>query len=188
MRLPAYLLLPIVGAAVLLVAVLGAWLWPEPTVSVPSVTPTGMTAPVAAEAPPPPPPSTPRVQPARPVQPVQPPPSPVAMPVEPAPAPPAPPPPAPPSVPLHSQITDMSREQQSEIKNKFLSLRERAAEVAERGAQELERQREEARARGDVAEVERLEQILRSHRDRMEKLRQQRTELAPEVQAGPPVQ
>jgi hypothetical protein len=93
-----------------------------------------------------------------------------------------------PAVSPYSQLTNLSPEQQSEVKHKFGAMGQRAAELAERGAQQLERQREEARARGDVAEVNRLEEILRGHRERMERMRQHRLQLAPEVQAGPPVQ
>jgi hypothetical protein len=188
MRFPAYILLPIVGAVVLLGAVLGSWLWPAPTVSLPSASPSVPQAPVAVEAPPPPMPR-PVTRPitSKPLQPVKEPPTPVAMPTEPAPpaeAVPSRPPDAPPG----SQITDLSAEQRSEIKNKFFSIKDRTVELAERGAEELVRQREEARARGDQAEFQRLDQLIRAHRDRMNALRQRRSELEPEEQAGPPLQ
>ena len=146
---------------------------------------TSAMAPVAAEAPPPPP-STPRSLPSRaspPVQPAKPPPSPVAMPTEPTPVPSVEPVASP-----NSQLTNLSPEQQREVKNKFLTLGQRTGELAERGARELERQREMARARGDEAEVNRLDELLRVYQERMERTRQQRLELAPEAQAGPPVQ
>ena len=88
----------------------------------------------------------------------------------------------------NSQFTNLSPEQQREVKNKLLTLGQRTGELAERGARELERQREVARARGDEAEVNRLDELLRVYQDRMERTRQQRLELAPEAQAGPPVQ
>jgi hypothetical protein len=91
-------------------------------------------------------------------------------------------------VPAYSQLTNLTQQQQAALKNNLLNASQRAAEMAERGAQELQRQQEEARARGDVAEVNRLEGILSNHRERMEKLRQHRLELSPEAQAGPPLQ
>jgi hypothetical protein len=90
--------------------------------------------------------------------------------------------------PTYSQLTNLTQQQQAALKNNLLNASQRAAEMAERGAQELQRQQEEARARGDVAEVNRLEGILSNHRERMEKLRQHRLELSPEAQAGPPLQ
>ncbi|HYH98631.1 hypothetical protein [Hyalangium sp.] len=188
MRLPAYILLPIVGAVVLVVTVLGSWLWPAPTVSLPSVPPPVLPAPVAAEAPPSPMPRpVARPSSSKPVQPVKEPPSPVAMPAEPV-QPADAVPSRPPDAPRGSQITDLSAEQRSEIKSKFFSIKDRSAELAERGAAELVRQREEARARGDQEEFQRLDQIIRARQDRMNMLRQRRTELEPEEQAGPPLQ
>lgn len=191
MRLPAYLLLPIGGAVLLLAAVLGTWLWPAPSVSIPSGPAPESLAPVAVESPPPPPPTLPQVPPSRPAQPVAPPPpSPVAMPVAPAPTPvakPSEPAPTEPAVPVYSQLTNLTEQQRGQLRKSLLSTGLRAAELAERGAKELERQREEAHARGDVAEVNRLDGLLDSYRERMERMRQQRLELAP-AQAGPPTQ
>jgi hypothetical protein len=199
MRLPAYLLLPIGGAVVLVAAVLGTWLWPEPSVSIPSGPPPAAVAPVAAELPPPPPPAAPQVAPSRLAQRVPPPPpSPVAMPTVPAPSPVAPVPvakpsepepttPVPPGVPTYSQFTNLTLQQQQQMRNTLSSMSTRAAEMAERGAQELERQRDEAHARGDVAEFNRLNGLLDTYRERMERIHQQRLELAP-AQAGPPTQ
>jgi hypothetical protein len=188
MRFPAYILLPILGAVVLVVAMLGSWLWPAPAVSLPSVSPAVLPAPVAAEAPPPPMPR-PVTRPAtsKPVQPVKEPPSPVAMPTEPA-QPAEVVPSRPPDAAPGSQITDLSPEQRSEMKQKFFSIKDRAAELAERGAEQQVRQREEARARGDQEEFQRLDQIIRAHQDRMNLLRQRKSELEPEEQAGPPLQ
>jgi methionine synthase I (cobalamin-dependent) len=90
-------------------------------------------------------------------------------------------------VPLYSQFTNMTQEQQATMRNNFRTMSQRAAEMAERAAQEQARQQEEARVRGDVAEVNRLEGVLRAHRERMERMRQ-RPELAPEAQAGPPLE
>ncbi|WP_044181083.1 hypothetical protein [Hyalangium minutum] len=188
MRLPAYLLLPIGGAVLLLAAVLGTWLWPAPSVSIPSGPASEALAPVAVESPPPTLPQVPLSRPAQPVAP--PPPSPVAIPVASAPTPvakPTEPSPTAPAVPVYSQLTNLTDQQRGQLKNSLLSAGLRAAELAERGAKELERQREEAHARGDVAEVNRLDGLLDSYRERMERMRQQRLELAP-AQAGPPTQ
>lgn len=187
MKLPAYLLLPISGAVLLLAAVLGTWLWPEPSVSIPSGPAPAPLAPAAVESPPPPPPTLPQVPPSRPAQPVTPPPP---SPVAPAPTPvarPTEPTPTEPVVPVYSQLTNLTEQQRGQLKRSLLSTGLRAVELAERGAKELERQREEAHARGDVAEVNRLDGLLDSYRERMERLRQQRLELAP-AQAGPPTQ
>jgi len=110
-------------------------------------------------------------------------PSPVARPAETA-----PPPPDKLVIPTYSQLTNLTQEQQAALKHNLLNAGQRAAEMAERGAQELARQQEEARVRGDVAEVNRLEGILRNHRERMEKLRQRQLELDPGAQAGPTLQ
>jgi hypothetical protein len=96
--------------------------------------------------------------------------------------------------------TDMSPEMRGELKQKWSTLRGRAAELAMRGVQELERQREEARARGDQAEFERLDAIVLQQRQRVERMRaiqaeppaqtpdSSSTEPPPEQQAGPPLE
>lgn len=188
MRLPAYLLLPIGGAVVLVAAVLGTWLWPEPSVAIPSGPPPAAVAPVAVESPRPPPPALPQAAPSRPAQPVPPPPQspvapvPVANPSELSPT-----APVPPGVPTYSQITNLPLQQQQQMRNTLSSMNSRAAEMAERGAKELERQRDEAQARGDVAEVTRLNGLLDTYQERLERMRQHRLELA-QPQAGPPTQ
>jgi hypothetical protein len=92
-------------------------------------------------------------------------------------------------------MSDWSAEKQAEVKRNWMSVRERAGELAMVGLKHLERQRDEARARGDHAEAERLEQVLRTQRERAEKmLRAQQANdpgmavPAPEAQAGPPLQ
>ena len=87
----------------------------------------------------------------------------------------------------YSPAGNLTPEQRAEMKRKYLTLGSRTVELAERGAKELERQRDEAHARGDVAEVNRLNELLGQHQERMERLRQQRIELAP-AQAGPPTE
>lgn len=191
MRFPAYVLLPILGAVALTAAVLGSWLWPEPTAPSPSAAPPALPAPVATEAPAPLPP--PRPPPARraarptvaaPV--VAQPQSGAVMPTQPVetPAPVTP-----------SPLTDMSPDMRGELQQKWSSLRGRAADLAERGVQELERQRVAARVRGDQAEVERLDAIINQQWERVERLRaiqaqapSERPEFPSPEQAGPPLE
>ncbi|WP_224248494.1 hypothetical protein [Hyalangium gracile] len=197
MRFPAYVLLPILGAVALVAAVLGSWLWPAPTVPSSSIAPPPMVMPVAVATPEPPPPAVPAPpRPApRPVA-VKPPPPPVEPPPS-IPVMPASEPVAVVNVPPPMQLTDMSPEARGELKKKWSSLRNRAAELAMKGVEQLERQREEARARGDQAEFERLDTAIRTHKERVELMRGARPELpatgpgpglAPPVQAGPAVQ
>jgi hypothetical protein len=92
-------------------------------------------------------------------------------------------------------MSDWSPEKQAEVKRNWMNVRERAGELAMVGLKHLERQRDEARARGDHAEAERLEQVLRTRREQTEKmLRAQQANdpgmavPTPEAQAGPPLQ
>lgn len=203
MRFPAYLLLPVAGAVVLIVAVLGSWLWPEPAVPTPSMAPSVIAAPVAVEPSPPPPSFTPpqpkpmpQAAPLPKAAKVEPPPQAVAEPVVVAQPPPPPPPEEPPPGPTTSpRMSDWSPEKQAEVKRNWMNVRERAGELAMVGLKHLERQRDEARARGDHAEAERLEQVLRTRREQTEKmLRAQQANdpgmavPTPEAQAGPPLQ
>ena len=196
MRTPAYLLLPVVGAVVLIAAVLGTWLWPEPAVPAASVAPPMVAAPVAVE--PKPPASSPPLQPKPVIRPalpqrVEPPPQPVAEPVVVAqPPPPEEPPPGPTTSP---RMADWSPEKQAEVKKNWMNIRERAGELAAVSVKIMERQRDDARARGDQAEADRLEQAIRIQRERAEQAQRapQATNpapagLAPEAQAGPPLE
>jgi hypothetical protein len=195
MRTPVYLLLPIVGAVVLIAAVLGTWLWPEPAVPAASAAPPVVAAPVAVQ--PKPPASGPPLQPKpvirpAPAQNVEPPQQPVAEPMVGA-QPPAPeePPPGPTTSP---RMSDWSPEKQTEVKKNWMNIRERAGDLAAASVKIMERQRDEARARGDQAEVERLEQAIRIQRERAEQVRAlNATSPAPvgpaaEAQDGPPLQ
>lgn len=92
-------------------------------------------------------------------------------------------------------MPDWSPEKQAEVKKNWMGIRERAVEVAMMGMRHLERQRDEARARGDQAEVERLDQILRTRREQVEQMQRAQQAAspgqavpAPEAQAGPPLQ
>jgi hypothetical protein len=92
-------------------------------------------------------------------------------------------------------MSDWSPETQAQVKKNWMNIKERAGEMAMVGVKHLERQRDEAQARGDHAEVERLEQIIRTQREQAEKmLRAQQAAnsgapgVAPEVPAGPPEQ
>jgi hypothetical protein len=92
-------------------------------------------------------------------------------------------------------MSDWSPEKQAEVKRNWMNIRERAAEIAAVGVKHLERQRDAARERGDQAEVERLEQIIRTQRERVERMQRAKQATgpgqagpAPEAQAGPPLQ
>ena len=199
MRPPAYLLLPILGTLVLVAVVLGTWLWPEPDVPEHSLPPVAQPAPAAVAPAPPPPAFNPpaprpvvRAKPARPVQPPQQQLSAVPRPVEPegVPAPPAPPPGAAPQ----RQVAELTPEKQAEVNQMWLTLREHTAENALEGIRELERQRDEAQARGDQVEVDRLEQLIMAQREGVEELRGTRppksypSRFAPRVPVEPPRQ
>ncbi len=200
MRLPAYLLLPILSAVVLVAVVLGSWMWPAPDAPAPSVSPPVLSAPVAV-APPAPPPAAFKSPPASPVvrsQPVRPSPppeqalAPVPRPVEPEVVP--PPPAPPPGVPAGIQATPLSPERQAEVNQIWRSVKERTAEKVLEAIKELERQRAEAQERGDQVEADRLEQLITAQREGVEELRGLRppksypSRWAPGVPAEPPRQ
>lgn len=169
MSFPSHLFLPLSGAAVLAVAVLGTWLWPEPVVP-PLKEPPPVAAPLFVQPPPPAPAPRPvrpvarAVPPAPPVQPVEPPrPVTVAPPREPvqvAVAPSYPPPP--PGEPATGQPS---------APRTRLSMMGHAASVLERGIQHIEQSRAQALARGDQAEAERLDKLIEKHRSRLGHLR-----------------
>lgn len=79
------------------------------------------------------------------------------------------------------------------MREKWKTLPDRVGDMALKSMELMERQREEARARGDQAEFDRLDGILRQNQAQLDKLRamreqQQQQQLPPAVQAGPPVQ
>jgi parvulin-like peptidyl-prolyl isomerase len=91
-------------------------------------------------------------------------------------------------------MSDWSPEKQAQVKKNWMNIRERAGEMAMLGVKHLERQRDEAKARGDQVEFERLDQLIRTQREQAEKmLRAQQAAnpgapgLAPEGQAEPPL-
>ncbi len=166
MNFPSHLFLPLSGAVLLAAVVIGTSLWPEPEVPPVRFEPPPVAAPVYV--PPPAPPPAPR--PARPVTramppapPVQPPPPPVAVrpsePVQVAPAPAYPPSQgAPGQAPAPAQ-------------GKRISMMQRAANLMEKGIPTLEKARDEALARGDQAEFQRLDKSITQHRARLEQMR-----------------
>jgi hypothetical protein len=92
-------------------------------------------------------------------------------------------------------MSDWSPETQARVKKNWMNIKARAGELAMVGVKHLERQRDEAKARGDQAEFERLDQLVRTQREQAEKMmRAQQAAnpgspgLAPEVQAAPPLQ
>ncbi|HVG58112.1 MAG TPA: hypothetical protein VNA24_06130 [Hyalangium sp.] len=92
-------------------------------------------------------------------------------------------------------MSDWSPETQAQVKKNWMNIKERAAELAMVGVKQLERQRDEAKARGDQAEVERLEQVIRTQREQAERMQRAQQAanpgdpgFAPEVPAGPPLQ
>ncbi len=169
MSFPSHLFLPLSGAAVLATAVIGTWLWPEPVVPPLKWEPPPVAAPVFVPPPPAPAPRPARpvaraVPPAPPVQPVEPPqPVTVAPPSEPvqvAVAPSFPPPPS--GEPAPGQPT---------VPRTRLSMMGHAASAMERGIAQIEKSRDEALARGDQAEAERLNKLIDKHRSRLALLR-----------------
>jgi hypothetical protein len=74
------------------------------------------------------------------------------------------------------------------------TVKERTAEHVVERIQELERQRDEAQARGDQVEVDRLEQLIMAQREGVEELRGMRPpksyppRFAPGVPVEPPRQ
>jgi hypothetical protein len=92
-------------------------------------------------------------------------------------------------------MQDWSPEKQAEVKKNWMNIRERAGDLAAVSVKIMERQRDEARARGDQAEADRLEQAIRIQRERAEQAQgaPQATNpapagLAPAAQDGPPLQ
>jgi hypothetical protein len=92
-------------------------------------------------------------------------------------------------------MSDWSPEKQAEVKKNWATVRERTAELAMVGLKHLERQRDEARARGDQSEAERLDKILRGRLEEVERMQQAQQAANPgpalpaqEAQAGPPLQ
>jgi len=170
MSFPSHLFLPLSGTAVLAAAVLGTRLWPEPVVPALKWEPPPVAAPVFVQPPPPVPAPRPvrpvarAVPPAPPARPVEPPrPVPVAPPPEPVqvavaasypPPPPGEPVTGPPAAPRTR-----------------LSMMGHAASVLERGILHIEKSRDEALARGDQAETERLNKLIDKHRSRLGHLR-----------------
>jgi len=104
----------------------------------------------------------------------------MAMPAEPV----GEPPPGPPPL----QMTDMGPEAKVQLRQKWMSLRERAADLTMRSVEVLERQRDEARTRGDQAEFDRLDGVIRQQQERLEKMRANRALLSPSEVGGPPEQ
>jgi hypothetical protein len=92
-------------------------------------------------------------------------------------------------------MSDWSPETQAKVKKNWMNIKERAGELAMMGVKHLELQRDEAKARGDQAEFERLDQLVRTQREQAEKmLRAQQAANpgasgpAPGAQAEPPLQ
>jgi hypothetical protein len=92
-------------------------------------------------------------------------------------------------------MSDWSPETQAQVKKNWMNIRERAGELAMVGVKHLERQRDEAKARGDQAEFERLDQLVRTQREQAEKMIRAQQAANPgspgpatEVPAGPPLQ
>jgi len=112
------------------------------------------------------------------------------MPPPPPPLPETVPGPPPPPVPQ-----GLSPERQAEVARTWTSVRERTAEKAAEALRDLERQRDEAQARGDPAEAARLDQLVTRQREGLEVLRGTRphpgplqNRYAPAAPAEPPLQ
>ncbi|ADO68460.1 hypothetical protein [Stigmatella aurantiaca] len=176
MKPPLYLFLPVVGAMVLVAAVVGTSLWPE--APLPEVS--------FASTPRPPPPPVPQAAPA--------PPRPAAKPIaarpKPAPAPLPPPAPLPLPVEPPERIAEVAMPPRNEApqqdpadsvrREPYSDQKERVVErpwmgksmerIAQRLGEDearLERERQEAQGRGDTAELQRLETRIELNRKRI---------------------
>ncbi|WP_225412478.1 hypothetical protein [Stigmatella hybrida] len=162
MRFAPHLFLPVVGAVLLVAAVVATALWPE--APVPEVGVSSAPRPSLPQAPPPAPLPRPAPKPVA----VRPPP------VE------APPPavaevPAPPRAepPFQAPVEPPRREAASEAQERVVSkpwmgrTMERVAQRLGEDQVRLERERQEAQMRGDTAEVERLEKRIELNRKRI---------------------
>jgi len=92
-------------------------------------------------------------------------------------------------------MSDWDPETQARVKKNWMNIRERSGEFAMMGVKHMERQRDEARARGDHEEVARLDQLIRTQREQAEKMLRAQQEANPgapgpatEVPAGAPLQ
>lgn len=168
MRFAPHLFLPVVGAVLLVAAVVATALWPE--APVPEVGVSSAPRPALPQAPPPAPSPRPAPRPVA-VRPPQGPPPPVE----------APPPavaevPAPPRVsepPFQAPVEPPRREAASDAQERVVSrpwmgkTMERVAQRLGEDQVRLERERQEAQMRGDTAEVERLEKRIELNRKRI---------------------
>ncbi|MBN1206267.1 MAG: hypothetical protein JXB05_15225 [Myxococcaceae bacterium] len=182
--------MPLVGAVVLAVAVLGVALWP------------------AAPAPPAPvevprPPAVSLASGATAPQATRPPPRPPAPATEPVSSPPAPAPeetpratvvpigpedevPEPESDERVPQQNDPILPEKPQTARWRLGKTERIASLLVRDVERMEREREAARTRGDEGEQQRLDILLRRHQDRLVKMREEIQQLSLQAAHEPP--
>jgi hypothetical protein len=191
MRVSIRLALPLAGAAVLALAVLGVMLWPAPSTPPrsdgPRLAPVTATvetpAPQAPGAPPRQSPSATRSAPtvSMPAPVPQAPGNATVVPVGPGDEVPLPESPNP-----QPQVNDPILPEKPQTPEWRLEKTERATALLARDVERLEREKEEAAARGDEAERERLDILIQRHRKRLQGLREQIQVLADEAGQEPP--
>src|SRR5262245_23355357 len=195
MKVSARLLLPLLGAGVLAVAVLGGVLWPTPSTPPQSQEPGSSSTPGSGVSGTPAP-RAPTSAPRPPSSPASPEPS------APAPAPAAESPgkatvvptgpedelPLPESPNPLPQVNDPIKPEKPQTARWRLGKTERITEVLSRDVERLERERDAAGARGDEAERQRLDTLLERHRDRLNRLREEIQQLSNQAASEPPEQ
>jgi len=179
--------LPLVGAVVLVGAVLGVVLWPEPSsppaasepvrpeVAAPAEAPSVRAPPARAPVPP----SAPTVQAPAPEAP----PNATVVPIRPGDE--VPEPESPNPLP---QVNDPIVPEKPQTARWRLEKTERITALLTRDMARLEQERDAAAASGNAQERQRLEIILRRQQDRLLKLREEMTRLSGEAQLEPPEQ
>jgi hypothetical protein len=191
MRVSTRLALPLAGAAVLALAVLGVMLWPAPSAPPQSdePRPSPVSSAVETRAPRAPgasarqPPSAPRSAPDV----STPAPAPQAsgnatvVPVGPGDEVPLPESPNP-----LPQVNDPILPEKPQTAEWRLEKTERITTLLARDVERLEREKEEAAARGDEAERQRLDILIQRHRNRLQRLREQIQALSGEAGQEPP--
>lgn len=190
MKVSTRLALPLAAAAVLAMAVLGVMLWPAPSAPPQSEEPRPASiaaaetpAPRAPEAPPRPPPSVTRSAPPPSTQAPVPeaPGNATEVPVGPGDEVPSPESPNP-----LPQVNDPILPEKPQTPEWRLEKTERISTLLARDVERLELEREEAAARGDEAERQRLDILIQRHHNRLRKLREEIRVLSDEAGQEPP--
>jgi hypothetical protein len=188
MKVPPRLVLPLAGAAVLAVVVLGVVLWPSPSAPPSPEAAPPRSVPVATVTPE----HQPRVAPSRPPEAVSSSSAPsVAAPEAPeratvVPVGPGDEVPLPESPNPLPQVNDPILPEKPQTARWKLGKTQRITELLARDVERLERERDAAGTRGDTAEHQRLETELQRHRQRLVNLGQEIQELSRQAENEPP--